>query len=238
VRTPSESRQPRTSNVSKWDIPSGSSPSSSTIPGPSRPRRLSSENLDKWRVSPGPSNHSVPSNKWTDIKTTVVKSAPNLHATPAATSQASTEKRRMFEQTMHSDRPVTDHSDPSRSKAARKFSADKAKTKGVNQRDSPDSARRRNRFDSYTSDVPNKKDRSSGTSLAAPKQKQTSPKLVQKTVPDVFIPSVVSVGNLAKLLSIRLGSSARFKRFTPYLIRCRPSTAQNGPSGNGSRVVL
>ncbi|KAI0687126.1 initiation factor 2 [Cytidiella melzeri] len=90
--------------------------------------------------------------------------------------------------------------DEHRPSATRKFGENKPKTKGLSQRED---TKRRGRPEGREQDSLSRRDDYTGT-FRVKKKKEAVFKVVKKVSPDVFIPSVVSVGNLAKLLNIRL----------------------------------
>ena len=93
----------------------------------------------------------------------------------------------------------------------RKFGqgAKKLRMQGHGQRDNRDDSRRKGRPEVYGQTLPSRRDAYVDDSHPEKVKRQKSThKVVKKANPDVFIPSVVSVGNLAKLLNVRLGLSS------------------------------
>lgn len=176
-------------SASKWSRPPSLPPSDRRPQaGPSRTPRVPQDRLSKWGVADTYSGRDP-----------VSKSQSAQH-------QSSTDTGRSHE-TRPADRPTPSHT-PNQpvnrvSTPNRKFGPNKTRTKGIGQRDSRDDARRNGRELSS----PSRRDSQTGGPRLdnSKKQKEAVHRIVKKVTPDVFIPSVVSVGNLAKLLNMRLG---------------------------------
>jgi hypothetical protein len=73
------------------------------------------------------------------------------------------------------------------------------------------------------------------------KEKRKKAKLLKRVKKDVFIPSTVSVGQLARLLNVRMGEHYIMGfcfRINNFGCPCRVVTAEDGRGWNGRRVCI
>ncbi|KAI0093562.1 hypothetical protein BDY19DRAFT_989129 [Irpex rosettiformis] len=185
-------------NVSKWarpaSLPSSNSAVKRPFPGSQRRARVPQDHFNKRGSNEAQSNRNTPV---AETKAKLAQQDPDSERqTPSGQSHP--------QGASASYTPIHNLSHPvdRGSSTNRKFGPNKARSKGIGQKDSRDD----NRWRSREQSLPSKKDNSANDlrTAKAKKPKEAAPKPPKQITPDVFIPTVVSVGNLAKLLNIRL----------------------------------
>ncbi len=212
-------------SASKWSRPPSLPPSDRRPQaGPSRTPRVPQDRLNKWGVA----------DTYSGRDSSVFKSEAG-----SGQHNSSINTGRIHEQ-RPTDRLTPNHvpNQPASrvSIPNRKFGPNKTRTKGIGQRDSRDDARRNGRELSS----PSRRDSQAGESRLdkSKKQKEAAHRVVKKVTPDVFIPSVVSVGNLAKLLNMRLGEYSLIGGPDILFTLYRSFAARNASSRHGGRVFV